>query len=305
MPPTIERAGSPADESFAVELRDGMLCGPLRGSRNEAIEMEGSIHEDATAERLGFRGGTVAGSIHLELFPPLLIEAFGPRWFERGTLSVYFRNATTDRELVRAFVDVPPAGEGDAQVAVRIEREDGLLVGDGTASVGEPDDRTALGQRDLQAFPPGELRILEGIEPGHSLGEHEGCVAAARQRERLPVVTEPLDWYREASPWGGPVLTPASEVALLYDGPVLGLAGRPASAVGLFSAIELRHFNGPLLPNLIYRVTGTILAVGQSPKTEYIWFDTEARDDEGTLVAGMRMQLRWMKASSDLYRSAE
>jgi hypothetical protein len=305
MPPTIERADSPADESFVAELRDGTLCGPLRGSRNEAIEMEGSIHEDATAERLGFRGGTVAGSIHFELFPPLLLEAFGARWFERGTLSIYFRNPTTDAELVRAFVDVPPAGEDDAQVAVRIEREDGLLVGDGTASVGEPNDRTALGQRDLQPFPPGELRILEGFEAGQTLGEHEGCVSAERQAQRLPVVTEVLDWYRESSPWGGPVLTPASEVSLLYDGPVLGLAGKPASAVGLFSAIELRHFNGPLLADQSYRVSGTILALGQSPKTEYLWFDTEARDDDGTLVAGMRMQLRWMKLSSPMYRDAE
>jgi hypothetical protein len=304
MSSTIERADSPADESFVVERRDGTLCGPLRASRNEAINMEGSIHEDVTAERLGFRGGTVAGSIHMELFPPLLLEAFGPRWFDRGTLSLYFRNATTDRELVRAFV-AEPTGVCDAQVAVRIEREDGLLVGDGTASVGEPDDRTALGQRDLQPFPPGELRILEGFEPGHSLGEHDGCVTSERQLARLPVVTEIIDWYRERSPWGGPVLTPASEVALLYNGPVTGLAGRPSSAVGLFSAIELRHFNGPLLADLSYRVTGTILAVGQSPKTEYVWFDTEARDDDGTLVAGMRMQLRWMKASSELYSSSE
>ena len=56
---------------------------------------------------------------------------------------------------------------------------------------------------------------------------------------------------------------------------------------------------------LTYRVTGTVLAVGQSPKTEYVWFDTEARQKDGALVGGMRMQLRWMKASSDLYGSAE
>jgi hypothetical protein len=301
----IDTASSPADPSFMIDRNDGMLRGPLRGSRNEAIDKKGSIHEDATAERLGFRGGTVAGSIHMELFPPLLIEAFGPRWFERGTLSLYFRNPTTDGELVRALVEAPSSKESLAHVAVRIDREDGLLVGEGTASAGAPDDRTALGQRDLQPFPPGELRILEGFEPGQSLGEHEGLLTSSRQRDRLPVVTEVLDWYRESSPWGAPVLTPASEVSLLYDGPVLGLAGRPASAVGLFSAIELRHFNGPLLADVTYRVTGTILAVGQSPKTEYVWFDTEARDGDGLLVGGMRMQLRWMKASSDRYRDTE
>jgi hypothetical protein len=267
--------------------------------------MNGSIHDDATAAPLGFRGGTVAGSVHLELFPPLLIEAFGPRWFERGTLSMYFRNATVDQELVRAFVEVPQTGGRDAQVAVSIERDDGLLVGEGTSSVGEPDDCTALGQRDLQPFPPGELRILAGVVPNDTLGEHEGCVTMAQQQERRPVITDPLDWYWGASPWGGPVLTPYTEVSLLYAGPALELGSRLESAVGLFSAIELRHFNGPLLADATYCVTGTILAVGQSPKTEYVWFDSEARDQDGSLVGGMRMQLRWMKASSDLYGTAE
>ena len=52
-----------------VELRDHVFVGPLRRSVNNARHIPGSIHDDATATKLGFRGGTVAGSIHLELFP--------------------------------------------------------------------------------------------------------------------------------------------------------------------------------------------------------------------------------------------
>lgn len=52
-----------------IELRDHLLVGPLRRSVNNASKVAGSIHDDATATKLGFRGGTVAGSIHLELFP--------------------------------------------------------------------------------------------------------------------------------------------------------------------------------------------------------------------------------------------
>ena len=92
-----------------IELRDHLFVGPLRRSVNNASKVAGSIHDDATATKLGFRGGTVAGSIHLELFPPLLLRAFGQRWFERGTISMYFLNATTDREAVRAFVKEPAA----------------------------------------------------------------------------------------------------------------------------------------------------------------------------------------------------
>ena len=87
--------------SSSITVEDGVIAGPLRSSVNNSITVKGSIHDDATATKLGFRGGTVAGSIHMELFPPLLLEAFGPHWFEHGTLSMYFRNATTDREPVR------------------------------------------------------------------------------------------------------------------------------------------------------------------------------------------------------------
>jgi hypothetical protein len=292
---------SPAAPSFVAERRDGLIRGPLRASRNSALGMKGSIHDDSVAAELGFRGGTVAGSVHFDLFPPLLVEAFGPGWYERGTLSMYFRNPTVDRELVCAFVGEPPTGAETAQVEVRIEREDGLLVGEGTASLGEADDRTALGRRDLQPFPPGELRILAGVHPGDTLGEHAMRVTIEQHEKRLELTTEAMDWYRGASPWGGPVLTPYSEVTVLYPNTSLDLGSRLGSAVGLFGGIELRHFNGPLFVDRSYTVTGTIKAVGQSPKTEYIWFDTEARDDGGRLVAGMRMQLRWMKASSELY----
>src|SRR5438132_12781294 len=119
-----------------ISVADGVISGPLRQSVNQAREMGGSIHNDAIATKLGFRGGTVAGSIHLELFPPVLRRAFGDRWFERGTLSINFKNPTMDREPVKALVDAP-ADSGDAQVRAWIERDDGLLVGEGTASVGD------------------------------------------------------------------------------------------------------------------------------------------------------------------------
>ncbi len=152
-----------------IELRDHVLVGPLRRSVNNARHIPGSIHDDATATKLGFRGGTVAGSIHLELFPPLLLKAFGQRWFERGTISMYFLNATTDREAVRAFVKEPPLDPTDAQVDVWVERDDGMRVAKGSASVGSPQEATALLRRPLDRFDAGQLRILGGLKPGDRL----------------------------------------------------------------------------------------------------------------------------------------
>src|SRR3954468_19687025 len=89
-----------------------VLAGPLRVPRNAAANAKGSIHDDETAQRLGLRGGTVAGSVHLDLFPPLLIEVFGPRWYERGSISINFKNPTVDREPTQAFVARPAGADG-------------------------------------------------------------------------------------------------------------------------------------------------------------------------------------------------
>lgn len=288
-----------------VTVHDGVVTGPLRESVNQAQRVEGSIHNDGVATRLGFRGGTVAGSIHLELFPPVLLEAFGDRWFERGTLSINFRNATTNRESVRALADQPPAGASDAQVRAWIEREDGMLVGEGTASVGDPSEPTALQSIDVGRFAAKEPRILAGISGGDEIPETDVEMSRKVQDDRLGVITEVLDWYTD-SPWGGPVASPATIVHYLYGHPARvigrGTEGTGGQAVGLFGAIEVRHTNGPLVLDRIYRVGGEILAVGESPKTEYVWFSSYAAGPEGTRVAEMRMQLRWMKASSPLHQ---
>lgn len=284
-----------------ITVTDGVVTGPLRRSVNQAQGVRDSIHNDAVASKLGFRGGTVAGSIHLELFPPLLLEAFGPQWFERGTLSINFRNATTDREPVRAKLVQPTPEATDAQVGATIERDDGLLVGEGTASVGDVEEPSALSQMDLSRFDVGELRILEGVAAGDAIPEAEVAMPSDHQRSRLDVITEPLEWYAESSPWGGPIASPATIVHYLYAHPARVIGSKAGRAVGLFGAIEVRHVNGPLVLDETYRVGGEVVAVGESPKTEYVWFESHADAADGRRVAEMRMQLRWMKASSPLY----
>ena len=287
-----------------IELRDHVFVGPLRRSVNNARNVSGSIHDDAMATKLGFRGGTVAGSIHLELFPPLLLKAFGKRWFERGTISMYFLNATTDREAVRAFLKEPPHDAADAQVDAWIERDDGMRVAEGTASVGSPQEPTALIRRPLDRFDAGQLRILGSLKAGDRFEECDAFLTKNEMTERMEVITEPLEWYTKPSPWGGAIATPATMVHLLYTQPIATLRGKLAQAVGLFGAIELRNINGPVLVERPYRVSGSIVALGQSPKTEFMWFETALNEAAGKRIAEMRMLLRFMKASSPLYHDA-
>jgi hypothetical protein len=284
-----------------ITIADGVIKGPLRQSVNNSRTAAGSIHDDATATKLGFRGGTVAGSIHMELFPPLLLRAFGQKWFERGSLSLYFVNATTDRESVRAHLSEPKLGGADEQVDAWIDREDGMPVAEGTASLGRPEP-SALDRRDISKFAQGEFRILAHVKPGDQLGPVTVKVSADAQEARKKVITEPLDWYWDASPWGGPIAVPTLMVQALYAQPIRSLKANTSGAVGLFGAIELQNVNGPVLVDREYTAVGSVAAIGQSPKTEYVWFDTGLDDGDGKMVAGMRMLLRWMKASSPLYQ---
>ncbi|HZU74200.1 MAG TPA: hypothetical protein VE990_15665 [Acidimicrobiales bacterium] len=288
-------------DSDTITRAGGTLRSAERRPHMRVRAGAGSIHDDATAQGLGFRGGTIAGSIHMDQFPALLVEAFGQRWFETGTLSLSFKHATISGEPVVAVVGIPPEG-ADVQVEARTEQPDGTVVAEGTASVGRPDPATHLYSVDLRPSPPDQLRMLAGLAPGSPLG-HQASVSSGPVRERVEAggLPDPLGWFSGPSPWGGPIANPSSVVQLLRNrGNEFGPHVR--GAVGLFGAIEIRHHGGPVLLDTTYQVTGEVVAVGASPRTEYVWYDTAASDEDGKLVASMRMQLRWMTASSPLYQ---
>jgi hypothetical protein len=274
------------------------LVGPVRHSVNGSADARGSIHDDATATRLGLRGGTVAGNIHMELFPPLAMHAWGDRWLETGSLSLYFKNATTDREPVRAFMGLPQPGAQDSQVRAWIERTDGMLVAEGTIGVGRPSEPSALSARDLSAYDSGDYEILRNVKPGDTIPRLRSVYTEQQQTERFPVITELIGEYQGPTRWGGPVISMAGMTNLLWGPPTEFLRPRIGKSVGLFGAIEIAFVHGPALVGREYQVSGSILARGQSPKTEYFWFDTQAEDDAGRVVATMRMLLRFMKNSA-------
>jgi hypothetical protein len=288
---------------------DQFARGPQRAPENRGFRPgddrpappAGSIHDDATAQKLGFRGGTIAGSVHMDQFVPVLVDVLGAAWFESGSLSLTFRHATISGDPVIAMVARPASGP-PAQVEARMEQPDGTLVASGTASVGAVDEPSHLSVVDLRQAQPGALRMLADLAVGVPLASHEATISAAGLAERIAAgaLTEPLDWYTGASPWGGPVANPSSVVHLLRNGPH-DFGRHVAKAVGLFGAIEIRHHAGPVFLDVAYQVSGRIVALGSSPRTEYVWYDTAAHDTDGRLVATMRMQLRWMTASSPLY----
>lgn len=267
----------------------------------------GGIHDDATAQDLGFRGGTIAGSAHLDTFVPLLLEVFGDEWFRSGSLSIYFRHATTDGERTEAFVEVPfdvALPLTDHQARVWIATPDGAVIGEGTASVGTPPEgaATALGQRDLR-HDPTNARILANVELGRVLGPSERQITFERVAVGCEArITEPLAWYQGPSPWGGPVAPPSALIDLFSQAVGDALLPELGDAVGMWGALEVRHHNGPLLLETNYQVDAVVVSVSDSPKTEILWYDAFARSN-GQVVASARVLSRFVKASSALYPS--
>lgn len=290
-------------EAFVATERDGVLAGPIRRPVNVSRDAVGSIHDDKTAQTLGFRGGTVAGNIHFEQFPPLLLARFGEGWRRRGGLSLYFRNATTDGEPVRAFVG--PAAEispGVRRADAWMETPEGLRVAEGTAWSGGDDPGSALRLRVAQQPAASDLRILAGRQAGDSVADVPSRLDRPAALRRVEGVTEPMPEYHDAALFGGLVAAPAVAIDALraVEGPLFR-AGK--DFVGMFGAIELEFLNGPVFLDHDYLADGRILALGESPKTEVAWYESTLRDAaDGRSVARLVMMSRLLKASSPLWR---
>lgn len=280
-----------------------IIEGPLWAARNWSIdEGAGSIHDDETATELGFRGGTVAGDVHMNQFTSVVIKTFGNEWFEHGHLALSYKFATVDLEKVQVFAE--KRAPGADLVKVWMEREDGTLVCTGTAGIGDQ-SKSALRDRDLRACEPSELRICKDLVPGMDLGTFEYEVSSEKQFERFDqgIISDPLEAWRKPVLFDGIVACPSTYVQYMWREPTLeGMAPHlPDGIVGLFSAIEIGNVNGPFLLDRPYTITSELVAVGESPQTEFVWHDAKASDPDGKEIANFRMMQRFMKASSSLY----
>lgn len=287
---------------FALEERDGVRVGPVRRPTNFSKGAAGSIHDDARARELGFRGGTVAGNIHFEQYPPLLIDAFGDDWLRTGNLSLYFLNATTDGEPVQAFVGASEARpEGGWRAKVWMETPEGVRVNEGTASVGPADEASFLRLRLKDVRPAQDLRILAPARVGDAVRDVPARQDSEKTDPRLDLITEPLAIYSDPTVMGGKVAAPSAAIDCLraVEGPLFKTDG---PFVGMFGAIELQFLDGPIFVDRDYLAEGRILALSESPKTEATWFESTLYPKTGgPPVARMIMLSRLLKGSSPLW----
>lgn len=286
-----------------ITVNDDYMYGGWRAPVNIWGGDPNSIHTEETAQQVGMRGGTIPGTIHLNPFPPLFIKLWGQRWFEHGSLSIFYTFATTDREDVRAVIAIPSEGVEDVQVEARVETPDGRTVAQGTVSVGESQELSYLHALDLKNAAPEELRILNGIKAGDELPARDSMITKEVADRELGVILDKLDWYIDSSPWGHAIVSPSGMFRAMELHPKRP-DGQPIQGVGFYGATEVRNVNGPIKVGIEYRVYGRVVCVGVSPRTEFVWTDTYLDEkDTGKRVAEMRHLDRIMKAGSPYYES--
>lgn len=284
-----------------ISTKDGFMYGGWRTPENLWRGMKTSIHDDATAQKVGMRGGTIPGTIHLSLFAPLMLKIFGQRWFEKGSLSIYYTFATTDKEEVRAVVKLPPEGADDIQVEARVEMPNGQVVATGTVAIGEPKELSYLQTLELKSSNPEDLRILDGMKVGDDLISREVLITQEDANQGLKAITDHLEYYKGISPWGNSILSPTAIFGTMYLGSD-SLDTARNRAVPFYGATEIRNINGPVMIGIPYEASGKVVCAGVSRKTEYYWFDSSLKEKEsGKMVASMRHMNRFMKAGSLLY----
>ena len=303
-----------AFDTIITESADS-LTGPWRRPQQmlhaQVYDQHASIHDDATAQKLGFQGGTIEGPTHFSQFAPLCERVWGKAWFETGCLSAHYRNPVFEGEEVQAILAKPEPGQ--RQCAMQMLKRDGTEVLRGTASIGGAGLVTALDQRLTELKPLADPVILRDVKVGMKtprqtvrmdFEQNMGDLYPFSLADKLKVITEPSPWYRSGSvsPWGRPVI-PMEMLSVLFQYraredrlPIRG------PAVGLFADQEIRLSRGPLFAGEHYQTEREVVALSGSRRTESLWVRTTVFASDGLVVATMLLNLASIKDSYASYQ---
>lgn len=302
---------TPVTGAFECEIAEsnGVLSGPWRKPAQmlhaQTYDSHASIHDDATAQKLGFQGGTIEGPTHFSQFAPLCERIWGQEWFETGCLSAHYRNPVFEGEEVQASIERPKGGQTIAGIGMT--RKDGTEILRGTASVGRDVADTALSVRLKELKPLADPVILHDVRAGMKTSrqdvkmdfdQHMGELYPFSLGQKLKVITEPSPWYSGGvNPWGRPIV-PFEMLSVLFQYraredrlPVRG------PAVGLFADQEIRLLRGPLFVGESYVTEREVVALSGSRRTESMWVRTTVFGGDGAAVATMLLNLASIKQS--------
>ena len=301
--------------AFRTEISDSgtLLSGPWRSPKQmlhaQVYDSHASIHDDATARKLGFQGGTIEGPTHFSQFAPLCERIWGQTWFETGCLSAHYRNPAFEGEEVQANIEKPKPGQ--TTCAIGMIKRDGTEILRGTASVDGSGTETALTKRLGELKPLADPVILADLKVGMKTSrqtvkmdfdQNMGDLYPFSLAEKLKVITEPSAYYsQEHNPWGRAII-PMEMLSVQFQYraredrlPIRG------PAVGLFADQEIRLLRGPLFAGESYVTEREVVALSGSRRTESMWVRTTVFATDDKPVATMLLNLASMKDSYASY----
>ena len=297
-----------------IAERDGVIFGPRRAPRQmlAAQEYDGhtSIHDDATAQKLGFKGATIEGPTHFSQFAPLGFAVWGERWLSRGCISAHYRAPVFEGEEVTAFLRRP--APHDVQAEIWMLRANGDEILRGTASVGPDFPPSALDTR-LSTLPRlADPVILADVKVGQrsartavcmELDQHMGPLYPFSLAQKLTRITEPSSFYSGVGGvWRRPIV-PLEMISVLmqYSARENGFKTR-GPAVGLFADQEIRLLDGPVFVGEPYEIERELVALSGSRRTESMWVrSTLFAAGSDRKIAAMLLNLATMKESYAAY----
>ena len=304
------------EAAFTTEIRESgdVLVGPWRRPAQmlhaQVYDSHASIHDDATAQKLGFQGGTIEGPTHFSQFAPLSERIWGKAWFETGCLSAHYRNPAFEGEEMQASIAKPKPGEKSCSIGMT--KRDGTEILRGTASVDQDGTETALHQRLGELKPLADPVILGDLKVGMKTArqtvkmdfdQNMGDLYPFSLREKLKLITEPSAFYSGSdNPWGRPIV-PMEMLSVLFQYraredrlPVRG------PAVGLFADQEIRLLRGPIFVGESYTTEREVVALSGSRRTESMWVRTTVFAADDKPVAAMLLNLASIKDSYANYQ---
>jgi hypothetical protein len=291
-----------------ITLQEGVLSGPFRSPKQmlavQAYDGHASIHDDSTAQKLGFKGGTIEGPTHFSQFAPLGYAVWGRQWLTNSCISAHYRAPAFEGEEVKAFIRAPH--EENRQADIWMLRTDGVEILRGTASAGPDSPASALDARLSTLAPLSDPVILADVKVGMrsprepvrmAMDQHMGALYPFSLAQKLVKITEPSSIYSSSNnDWGRPIV-PLEMISVLmqYSSRANSFATR-GPAVGLFANQEIKLLDGPVLVDEPYEIEREIVFLSGSRRTESMWIrSTLYSAGADRKVAMMLLNLATMK----------
>jgi hypothetical protein len=283
---------------------------PVQMLADQDIGGRSSIHDEATAQKVGFVGGPIEGPTHFSQLVPLGHALFGDAWHERGCISAHYLNPCVEGDEVQAWMAAAP--DGANPVAAGMLKRDGTPVLSATLSIGPEHPETELDALMARLRAPEQLVILRDMEIGLKGAEiesvrmdfeqHMGKLYPFSLEQKLAAITEPCRYYTSEgaadSAWGRPIV-PFEMISVLtqYSSPRARFPVRQP-VVGLFANQEIRLLEGPLFVGEDYALEREVVALSESRRVESSWVRTAVREAKsGKLVATALLNSAVLKAS--------